>query len=199
MDDSDVPDETTQTEKTQPPSTVLRYPTPAELFKAMPALGEMCQHRPREDELAGAFVARLRGSTTPEDAITFTAFAVRPKMGVWWGYECLRSIPENLSREDRELMEMIATWTRYADNENRYRVMKVAMWAPKRTPTVHLGLAVGWSGGPVAPNDPAPVPPSRTPRAISAAVLSCAAQGDLSRRSVALARFIDLAEGLFRV
>ena len=62
-----------------------------------------------------------------------------------------------------------------------------------------LALAVGWSGGQIAPNDPAPVPIWRAPRSINSAVLSCLSKVDLDRRSVLLARFIDLSANLFRV
>ena len=77
--------------------------------------------------------------------------------------------------------------------------MKEALWAPQRTPVVLLGLAVGWSGGQFAPNDPSQVPPYRTPRAVNSAVLSCLAKSSLNRRPIELARFLDLALSLYRV
>lgn len=186
-------------EKTRPPVSALRFATPFELYAELPQIRDLTQHRPRETEEGLAYLARLRSSTTPEEAVTFTAFAARPKMAVWWAYECLRSMPEELSREDRELMERVALWTGNPEHQNRYEVMRMALFAPRRTPAVFLGLAVGWSGGQIAPNDPAPVPPFRTPRAINTAVLSCLARADLSRRSIRLARFIDLAQTLFQV
>jgi hypothetical protein len=196
---SDAIEPQTGPDKTQPPVSALRYATPQELYIQMPSLAQMTQHRPREGEDALQFLYRLRGSTTPEEAVTFTAYAALPKMAIWWSYECLRQASENLSPADRAMMELVATWTTYPDTENRYRTMKAALYAPVRSPAVYLGLAVGWSGGPVAPNDPAPVPASRTPRAINTAVLSCLARSDLSRRPVRLARFIQQAEALFRV
>lgn len=76
--------------------------------------------------------------------------------------------------------------------------MQAALYAPRRSPAVLLGLAVGWSGGPIAPNDTAPVPVYRTPGAINSAVLSCLAGADVRARSVHLARMIDLAGSLLR-
>ncbi len=186
-------------EKTRPPESALRYETPSELYVAMPQVRQLTQHRPRENEDGMEFLARLRSSTTPEESVTYTAFAAQPKMAIWWGYECLRMSSEDLIPDDRELMELIANWTTYPDAENRFRVMKHALWAPNRTPAVLLGLAAGWSGGPMAPNDPAPVPVSRAPKAINSAVLSSLAKVDLSQRPIQLARFIDLAVSLFRV
>ena len=83
--------------------------------------------------------------------------------------------------------------------DNRHAVMKEALWASERCPGVHLGLAVGWSGGSIAPNDPAPVPLHRCPRAINTAVLSCLASAAISRRTIYLTRFMDVAQSLFKV
>ena len=196
---SDTLEPEIEPDKTQPPVSALRYDTPQELYTHMPSLAQMTQHRPREGEDALDFLYRLRGSTTPEEVVTFTAYAALPKMAIWWSYECLRQASDDLSPADRAMMELVATWTTYPDNENRYRTMKAALYAPVRSPAVYLGLAVGWSGGAVAPNDPAPVPAYRTPRAINTAVLSCLAGSDLSRRPVRLARFIEQAVSLFRI
>lgn len=186
-------------DKTQPPVAALRYETPTELYDSMPQVAQLTLNRPREEESALEYLLRLRASTTPEEAVTFTAFAAMPKMGVWWGYECLRLSGDELSAEDRQMVELVANWTQYPDNENRYRAMKMALYAPVRTPAMYLGLAVGWSGGPIAPNDPAGVPAHRTPRALNTAVLSCLARADIQRRPIRLARFIDQAATLFHV
>ncbi|OCX66476.1 hypothetical protein BFP70_04385 [Thioclava sp. SK-1] len=186
-------------DKTQPPVSALRYETPFELYKAMPHVARVTQHRPRETEDCLAYLMRLRASTTPEEAVTFTAYAALPKMAIWWGYECLRLAGDDMTAADRHLMELVATWTTYSDTENRYRAMQAALYAPVSSPATHLALAVGWSGGGIAPNDPQPVPSHRAPRAINSAVLSCLANTDLQGRSVRLARFIDTAASLFRV
>lgn len=186
-------------DKTQPPVAALRYETPTELYDSMPQVAQLTLNRPREEESALEYLLRLRASTTPEEAVTFTAFAAMPKMGVWWGYECLRLSGDELSAEDRQMVELVANWTQYPDNENRYRAMRMALYAPVRTPAIYLGLAVGWSGGPIAPNDPAGVPAHRTPRALNTAVLSCLARADIQRRPIRLARFIDQAATLFHV
>lgn len=186
-------------DKTMPPVSALRYATAPELYAAIPQIREMTQNRPREEESNLRYLERLAASTTPEEAVTLTAFAATPKMAIWWAYECLRTAPAELSAADREMLELVAMWTTHPEAENRYRVMRMALFAPIRTPTVFLGLAVGWSGGPIAPNDPAPVPTQRTPRAINSSVLSCLAKADLSARSRRLAHFIKLAERLYRL
>lgn len=195
---SDVEDSSEEADKTQPPMSALRYETPFELYAAMPQLKQMTQHRPREEEEAVAYLERLAGSTTPEESVTYSAFAAVPAMAIWWAYECLRVASDEMSNADRELMEHVANWCSYSDAENRYRVMSRSLYAPQRTPAVFLGLAVGWSGGPIAPNDNGAVPAHRAPRAINSAVLSCLARAELQQRPVRLARFIDQASALFR-
>ncbi len=164
----------------------------------MPEVAELMQHRPRTGEDASDFLARLRASTTPEEAVTFTAFAALPQMAIWWGYESLRSMPEAIAARDRDLMELIAAWIATPTDDFRHRIMRTALYAPVRSPAVMLGLAVGWSGGSIAPNDTAPVPVYRAPRSINSAVLSGLAKMPLQRRSVHLARVIALAETLYR-
>lgn len=192
------PDSVPEDEQTLPPVSTLRCPTLAELYSSLPQVKELIRAKPLEDEEPISFLYRLRSSTTPEEAVTFTAFAVQPKMAIWWGYECLRSVPQALSASDRELMEVIAQWATHPSAMSKYHVMQESLFAPVRSPAVLLGLAVGWSGGQMAPNDPMPVPAHRAPRAINSAVLSCLARVDLNQRSIRLARFIELSESLFR-
>ncbi|WP_110805577.1 DUF6931 family protein [Rhodobacter viridis] len=178
---------------------MLRHALPTELFKAIPQIADIVQLRPHDAETTLDFLWRLRASTTPEEAVTFTSFAVLPQIAIWWGYECLRLLPEQIEPRDRPFLENIAAWTTGPTQDRRFLLMREALFAPFRSPSVMLALAVGWSGGPVAPNDPMPAPLYRAPRSINAAVLSCLARADLSRRSVLLARFIGLAETLCRV
>ena len=193
-----------EAERTRPPSqaaaqlSVLRYPTPHELYAAMPQIRNLTQLRPREDEGALDFLARLQDSATPEEAVTFAAFAAVPRVAVWWGYECLRNLREDFTPHDRELLERIAQWSSSGDAQLRYEIMKTALFAERRTAAVMLGLATGWSGAQVAPNDPAPVPAYRTPRAVNAAVLSALAQCQMANRQHHLLRLIRMAERLFR-
>lgn len=195
----DVTPEQSEEEKTRPPAAVLRYETLADLYAAIPQLSEMTHVRPRPPEEAQDFLWRLRRSTTPEEGVTLTAFAFVPKLAIWWGHECLRTIPEVLTPTDRTMMEMIARWIGAPTSENRHIVMKEALWASERSPGVHLGLAVGWSGGSIAPNDPSPVPLHRCPKAINTAVLSCLATAAMSRRTIYMTRFMDVAQSLFKV
>ena len=188
-----------ESERTRPPIGSLRYESPLDAYTALPQLAELTQQRPHEGEDALGFLGRLRSSTTPEEAVTYTAFSALPQMAVWWAHECLQSAPDFLDVNDRAMMGAISNWIKHPSTGLRYSIMKEAMWSPKRSPVVLLGLAVGWSGGAVAPNDTAPVPNYRTPMSINTALLSYLARADMRRRPIFLARFIDMAEPLFRV
>ncbi|WP_233253366.1 DUF6931 family protein [Paracoccus binzhouensis] len=185
-------------ETTKPPRRMLRDAAPLALFAAIPQLGELVKLRPRADEEGLAFLARLRASTTPEEAVTFTAFAALPSVATGWGYECLRLMADHLHPQERPMMEWIALWLAQPTTRQRHEIMREALWAPTRSPSVLLALAVGWSTGGPAPNDPERAPAHKTPVALNSAVLSCLARADLSRRSFYLARFLDMAEALFR-
>ena len=185
-------------EKTRPPISALRFRSPSDLYSEMPAIKELVWDRPEDDESSMAFLRRLQQSSTPESAITFAAFAARPKMAVWWGYECLRTMPDIMVNGDHELLEMVAKWTAQPDRSTRFQVMQKALFAPSRTPAVLLALAVGWSGRQVAPSDPAPISPNRTPRSVNAAILSCLAKESVEDRPDTLDKFVEMSKSLFR-
>lgn len=185
-------------EATRPPIGYLRYPDASAVYAALPQIAELTQHRPRSDESAIEYLLRLRSSTTPEEAITFTAFAALPQMAIWWGYECLRLMSEHLEPRDRPFMEAVANWTKSPTSDLRHQTMREALYAHFRSPAVMLALGVGWSGGSIAPNDPSAVALHRMPRALNSAILSCLARVEMSRRSVMLARVITMAESLCR-
>ncbi len=190
--------DTGPTDKTAPPRRSTRYDTPSELYTRLPEVQMLTTMRPRQDEGNLQYLYRLRSSTTPEESVTFAAFAAQPTVAAGWGYECLRLMADHLSPLEKPLLQDIAAWVSSPTTAMRHRLMREALFAPTRTPSVLLGLAVGWSVGGPAPNDPMRPPPYRTPQAINSAVLSCLARADLSRRPSYLARYIDMAETLFR-
>lgn len=186
-------------EQTMPPMRSLRYEGPTQLYQHIPEIKIFTKHRPLEHEDSLQYFERLRSSTTPEDAITYAAFAATPSVAIGWGVECVRINQPNLSPVDSQLAAAVLHWMETPCNETRWVTLQTALFAPRRSPLVYLGLSVGWSGGAMAPNDPVAVPIWRTPRAVNAAVLSSIAGLGLDQRSVSLARALDLAAGLFRI
>lgn len=184
---------------TQRPRRSLRPGSAEQHFADLPHLPGLVKLRPLPQEEAAAFLARLRSSTTPEEAVTYTAFAAVPTDATGWGYECLRLMADHLQPQERQMMQQIAAWLANPTTRARQELMRDALWAPVRGPSVLLALAVGWSTGCPAPNDPDPSPPHKAPVAINSAVLSCLARVPMHRRSVYLARILDMAQALYRV
>lgn len=185
-------------ETTRRPRRSLRAGSPVEHFATLPRLPDLVKLRPLPDEDGVRFLARLRSSTTPEEAVTYTAFAAVPTDAAGWGYECLRLMADHLQPHERQMMEKIAGWLAAPTTRLRHDIMREALWSPTRGPSVLLGLAVGWSTGGPAPNDPEPAPAYKAPVAINSAVLSCLARGELAHRSQYLARILDMADTLFK-
>ncbi|MGR3436507.1 MAG: DUF6931 family protein [Shimia sp.] len=182
--------------RTPPP--VLRHRTPAALYDAMPLLGARTLGRPAPDEDFTGYVARLHRGPTPEDAVTVAAFAFLPRDALAWGYDCVQSTIETLDEaHDTALLEDILTWMASPEPALRWRILSRALAAEHHSPLVHLGLAVGWSGGAVAPADPLPPPIWRMPDALNAALFSALAQSKAARRRAGLDRIVALAMPLF--
>jgi uncharacterized protein DUF6931 len=186
-------------EQTLPPARAIRYDRVADLFRKVPEIGDFLKQRPNDDEGYRGFLERLRASDTPEEAVTFTAFAIEPKAAIQWGLDSVLAIHGDLSPEDTQLVNWIAEWLEEPADDTRWKTLQMAMFAPRRTSIVHLGLAVGWSGGALAPNDIVTVPPWRTPRAISAGVLRAIGQVHTEHRKTSLDHVLDRAAGLFRI
>lgn len=185
-------------EQTLPPARVMRFDRMAELFHSMPELGQFMTARPEADEGYRQFLDRMRGSGTPEDAVVFAAFAAQPRDAIAWGYDSVSALVQ-MTEEDHALAHAVADWLQAPDTDRRWRALQMALFAPRRTAMVYLGLAVGWSGGPMAPNDLVSVPAWRAARAVSSGVLRAVGQGAGEDRAARLALALDRAAGLFRI
>lgn len=186
-------------EQTLPPTRAIRFDRVTELYAEMPEIERFFETLPFKDEGYRGFLERLRASETPEDAVTFTAFALQPKAGIRWGLDCVLSLVPDLSPEDTRLENCISEWLDDRSDEKRWKTMQAALFAPRRSAAVYLGLAVGWSGGPLAPNDLVTVPAWRSPRAISTAIMRAIGQTRTENRAAGLDFVLDRAAGLLRI
>lgn len=186
-------------EQTLPPARAIRFDRVTDLYAEMPEIAKFIQTPPEAEEGYRGFLERLRASATPEEAVTFTAFALQPKAGIKWGMECVASLIPDMGPEDTGLMTLISDWLDDPSSENRWKTLEPALFAPRRSPAVYLGLGVGWSGGPLAPNDLVTVPGWRAPRAIGSAVMRAVGQMRTEHRGESLDFVLDRAAGLFRL
>ncbi|MEP5081826.1 MAG: hypothetical protein ABJR46_10245 [Tateyamaria sp.] len=186
-------------EQTLPPARAIRFDRVNELYAAMPEITKFMHVRPEVEEGYRGFLERLRASDTPEDAVTFTAFALQTRATVRWGLDCVRALAPDMTPEDSHLMKTVEDWLTNGSQENRWATLQTALFAPHRSAVVYLGLGVGWSGGPLAPNDLVTVPSWRAPRAVSTAIMRAVGQTRTENRTASLDFVLDRAAGLLRI
>jgi hypothetical protein len=171
----------------------LRFSTAKDVFEAYPTAGEDITAGPSDMPVID-YARALAASATPENAITFCAYMLRTRVAVWWGHQCLNALPETLSQQDRELLDLAEAWVREPADETRNAALAAGMEAPTKTPAAWVALAAGWSGGSMLPPDATPVPPPShlTPKAVNAAVLSVLARVPAAQRAQTLRRFVEM-------
>jgi hypothetical protein len=171
----------------------------AKLFEQVPQIAEDMQARPR-DETSPAFLKALLRGETPEEAVTFAAYALVPRYAVWWAHECLQAMSDHLTDEDRAMLGLCATWAADPDEPNRYAALDAGLGAEETGPGAWIAIAAGWSSGSMAPPDSldVPVQPFMCARAVNGGVLSGLARVPLDQRRRKLAHFISMAEVLAR-
>lgn len=191
---------------TQPPESGaagtprnLRAALVSDLFLVIPQMADDIRTAPTSEPCL-IFLNRLLHGPTPEEAVTFAAYALPPRHAIWWGHECLQSLPDLLTEQDREMLPACARWCGEPDETNRYAAMDLGLGAKKRGPGVWLAMATGWTGGSMThPDQPAvPVPTYLIARALNAAVLSMLARVPLEIRRRTLAHFVSMADVLAR-
>lgn len=188
----------THAPRTEEPAAGLRVQLAAELFAGLPALPTLLVARPKEGEHCLDFLRRLRLGDTPEEAVSFMAFALQPRHAVWWGHECLKATPDLLTDQDSQMMALITTWVAEQDDDSRYAALDAAMTVDVHGPGVWLALAAGWSGGSMSARGlpPVPPPPSATGQALNAGLHSALARAPLDKRRRLLEHYVSMAEVL---
>lgn len=175
----------------------LHYSYARDLFAEMPEAGEDMRARP-DNQTPLAYIAELRDSKTPEEAITFTAYVLPRRKAVWWGHQCLSNVDHLLSEQDKVMLQLAEAWVRESEEELRYRAMDAGMAARDKSPGVWIALAAGWSGGSLSRPDMPRVPPplELTPRAVNTAILGVLAKVETRHRAPTLRAFVDMGVGL---
>lgn len=186
-------------EQTLPPARAIRFNRVADLYAAMPEIAKFMHTSPDADDGYRGFLERLRASETPEDAVTFTAFALQTRVTLQWGMDCVQALAPDMTPEDSHLMAAVGDWLDDGSQEHRWTALRTALFAPHRSAAVYLGLGVGWSGGPLAPNDLVTVPSWRAPRAVSTAIMRAVGQTRTENRAASLDFVLDRAAGLLRI
>ena len=175
----------------------LHYALARDLFEVIPEAGDDMRARP-DSETPLAYIAQLKQSKTPEEAVTFTAYVLPRRKAVWWGHQCLMSLDHLLNEQDKHMLGLAEAWVREPEEHLRYRAMTEAMAARDTTPGTWIAYAAAWSGGSLNPPDLPRVPPPAfgTPRAVNTAIMGILARVDTKQRGKTLGGFVDMGVNL---
>lgn len=159
----------------------------------MPTLGQDTGLDPRGTEAAVDYLAQLRGSPTPENALAYAAYLLPRHEAVRWGCTCLGQVLGLLTPLDRAMLELATRWVEDPDEPQRVEAMRQAMGANEKTAGVWMALAAGWSGGSLAGADVPRVPPPAflTPRAVMVGTQMALAKVGRESRAASLGSFVD--------
>lgn len=175
----------------------LRYPLARDVFEQISEISEDMETRPNTQN-GLEFLRALLAGPTPEEAITFAAYALSPRHSVWWAHECLNALPELLTDQDKTMLALCAAWAANPAEDSRYDVLEAGLGAETRGPGVWIALGAGWSAGSMSPADQpeVPVQPFLTGRAVNAGVLSILARVPQDKRRRHLGHFVSMADYL---
>lgn len=176
----------------------LRFQRAEDVYTHLPDVGQDIATRPRAELHCLDFVRQLLVGMTPEEALTFTAFALQPRHAIWWGHELMNAMPDILTDQDREMMALAAAWVAEPDDDHRRAAAAAGAGAQARSPGVWLAMAAGWSSGSMSkPDLPAvPVPPGLLPRALNACALTSLARVPIAGRKRMLDHYVAMGEAL---
>ena len=174
----------------------LRFATAKEVFEAVPALADDMRSGPSGEKPVG-YIHRLAAGETPEDALTFAAYALGRREAVWWACQAVRGL--GAAEPTDEGLTLAESWVREPGEEQRRAALAHGTAADKAVPSAWLALAAAWSGGSIVAG-PTPVQTSAhlTPKAARSAVLIALAHVPAARRADRLKMCIDVALGLMQ-
>lgn len=136
------------------------------------------------DEGAVAFVRRCQDEGREDSAISFCSYLLQRREAIWWGLGGL-SVMEGLAPVEREHLDLVRAWTAKPEEARRRACLDKALESSPKLPTTWLALAVGWSGGSIAPPHAPPLAasPSQTPQAVRVALLTARSRLAADRRT----------------
>ncbi len=118
---------------------------------------------PDDGELPEMFAKRLAedNQESHNDVMTFLAYALPKRLGVWWATRCIRMVLRGaLPEADDKMLQAAEEWVREPSDENRRSAMALAQQGEFQTAASWAATCPFWCHGNMAPADgPAQVPP----------------------------------------
>jgi hypothetical protein len=170
----------------------LRFAAAQEVFDLFPGLSEDMRAQPTSDPPA-TFLRALAAGDTPEDALTFCAYALGRREAVWWGCQCARSIAQIPPGQEDHCLRAAEDWVREPEDERRLAALRLGTESDRRGATPWLALAAGWSGGNISLLEGGYVAPKpdMTAKAVRTGVLIALARVGAKDRGQRLGMCVD--------
>lgn len=176
----------------------LRFTTALEVFDAFPSARDDIRAAPTP-EAPAAFLDALRRSDTPEDAVTFLAYALGRREAVWWAAQSVRLLGRIASGGEDAMLRAAEGWVRDPDDLRRREALRLGMASDRRLATTWVALAAAWSGGNVAPGQAVVMAtPEMTPKAARTGILVALATVTARERASRLQLCVDAGARLMQ-
>lgn len=166
----------------------FRFSSAQEVFDAFPTMADDMTALPAPSA-PPAFVRALLASQTPEDAVTFCAYALGRREAVWWGAGSVRLCLQIAPGQEDAALRAAEHWVREPEDDRRRAALKLGMTTDRRRATAWLALGAGWSGGNISPDEHGTIAaaPHMTAQAVRTAILVALARVNARERAGRLA------------
>lgn len=150
-----------------------------------------------EDALQG--IDRLVEAGLLVEAARLAAHALPKREAVWWACMCARSVPDPaLKAEDIAALELAEAWVRRPEEAARRAAAEAAEKTSFQSAEAWAAMGAFWSGGSLAPEGMAEVPPGEhlTGVAVAGAVVLASVRVKPERQVGRIEKFLDSARAI---
>jgi hypothetical protein len=157
-----------------------------------------------EEALAGAQdalqgIEQLVEAGKLVEAARLVAHALPKREAVWWACMCARAIPDPaLKPEDMASLAAAEAWVRRPEERARRAAAEIAEKTSFKSAEAWAAMGAFWSGGSLAPEGMADVPPGEhlTGVAVAGAIVLASVRVSVERQDERLRKFIDAARSI---
>lgn len=157
-----------------------------------------------EEALAGAQdalqgIEQLAEAGKLVEAARLVAHALPKREAVWWACMCARAVPDPaLKPEDMASLAAAEAWVRRPEERARRAAAEIAEKTSFKSAEAWAAMGAFWSGGSLAPEGMADVPPGEhlTGVAVAGAIVLASVRVSVERQNERLLKFLDSARAI---
>jgi hypothetical protein len=152
--------------------SLVRFATAEALFETFPELSQKISAKPSQ-QFPMEFLRTLVAAGKIEDAVTFCAYLLPRREGVWWACRCARASSDHFAVDRAAALLAAEAWVKEPDDERRQAALELGTRGHCDDPLTWVALAAGWAGGLLvsSPHHLIPMPQYMTARAAHTAIL----------------------------